>query len=115
LAASSAAQGREADGMKSTAQLLNEMLVNEARKAALVRMNETKKGSSIDLYGRADGTPYAIDWKRINTHEKLLRWIYHLIKKDWVTKDHVEMLLYVWANQFHRGNKDASDTLIGPL
>jgi hypothetical protein len=96
--------------MKDTETLLNEALKRSAKMRALVRFDH--KAGTIDIYSEEGSQPYSIEFRRINTHQKLVRWIYQLIQKSWITNDHIHMLLVVWDAQLTSGEQSH---LIGPL
>jgi len=70
----------------------------EARRRKEVRHLKIRKGY-IDL--RWNGYGYAIDWVRIDTRNKLLEWIWHLMGKGWM--DLYRMELFVEAVCKHWG------------
>ena len=43
---------------------------------------------------------YEIDWERCNTTVKLIGWIYHVLPKTWVTKQHIWELMTLVSKRF---------------
>jgi len=44
--------------------------------------------------------PYEFELVRCDTHEKLVKWIYHLAEKNWVTTDVLRVFIETVAGQF---------------
>lgn len=53
----------------------------------------TLREEYLDLHIYPNGLGYPIEYKRMNTPEKLLGWIYHLLKKEAVTKNHIRAFI----------------------
>ncbi len=49
------------------------------------------------------GGGYFIEWDRINTHEKLIHWVHHLVGKNWVTTETIEDLINAVDRKFSLG------------
>jgi hypothetical protein len=53
----------------------------------------TLREEYLDLHIYPNGLGYLIEYKRMDTPEKLLGWIYHLLKKETVTKEHIRAFI----------------------
>ena len=63
----------------------------DTAKPALLRRGR----KHLDLFIYPNGNPYPIEYSRMDTPEKVLAWVYHLLKKRRVTKEHLRAFLEV--------------------
>ena len=64
---------------------------NQLNCTSLVR----RERNYVALIISPNGAGYPIEYKRMNTPEKLIGWIYHLTKKSNVTREHLKSLIEV--------------------
>ena len=64
---------------------------NQLNCTSLVR----RERNYVVLIISTNGEGYPIEYKRMNTPEKLIGWIYHLTKKGNVTREHLKSLIEV--------------------
>ena len=57
------------------------------------------KGDTI-YFKQSPQKAYYIDFERIDTREKLLDWIQHLVPKSWVTKETIFDLIWFADQEF---------------
>ena len=90
------------EGVKSMAEIIPEWEKEMERRKEFCKRCRIEDGYVVLTYDEKypNGSTYDIELERIDTHEKLIQWVMHLIEKTWVTKELIELFIYTVCNHF---------------
>ena len=61
---------------------------------------------TFDDFRRLQGhNDYFFEFNRINSKDKLIKWLFHLSEKDWFSSFHLQGLLECWEREINDGVK----------